>query len=119
MPENKRGSIYAAHEPSGGDDIFYELIGSRRSDAEDPPDGIALGEKFSYGIEARGNFLHVSISKDGESRAEQTIDMSNSGYDVYNDYMYFKAGVYNQNDTGEADDFAQATFYELQASHSE
>ncbi|MBT8082800.1 MAG: polysaccharide lyase family 7 protein [Gammaproteobacteria bacterium] len=119
MPENKRGSIYAAHEPSGGDDIFYELIGSRRSDAEDPPDGIALGEKFSYGIEARGNFLHVSISKDGELRAEQTIDMSNSGYDVYNDYMYFKAGVYNQNDTGEADDFAQATFYELEASHSE
>jgi poly(beta-D-mannuronate) lyase len=119
MPGNKRGSIYAAHELSGGDDIFYELIGSRRHDAADAPDGIALGEKFSYEIETRGNLLHVSISKDGELRAEQTIDMSESGYDVDNDYMYFKAGVYNQNDTGDADDFAQATFYELEASHNE
>ena len=119
MPENKRGSIYAAHERSGGEDLFYELIGSRRNGAADLPDGIALGEKFTYEIEARGNLLHVSISKDGELRAEQTIDMSESGYDVYNDYMYFKAGVYNQNDTGEADDFVQATFYELDASHNE
>jgi poly(beta-D-mannuronate) lyase len=119
MPGNKRGSIYAAHELSGGDDIFYELIGSRRHDAADAPDGIALGEKFSYEIETRGNLLHVSISKDGELRAEQTIDMSESGYDVDNDYMYFKAGVYNQNDTGDADDFTQATFYELEASHNE
>jgi hypothetical protein len=72
MPGNKRGSIYAAHELSGGDDIFYELIGSRRHDAADAPDGIALGEKFSYEIETRGNLLHVSISKDGELRAEQS-----------------------------------------------
>lgn len=28
-------------------------------------------------------------------------------------------GLYNQNDSGEADDFAQATYYELQASHHE
>lgn len=119
MPEHRRGSIYAAHELSGGDDTFYELIGSRRNDAAEPTDGIALGEKFSYEIEARGNLLHVSISKNGELQAEQTIDMSDSGYDVYDDYMYFKAGVYNQNDTGEADDFAQATFYELEASHNE
>ena len=52
-------------------------------------------------------------------RAEQNIDMSASGYDVDKDYMYFKAGVYNQNDTGEADDFVQATFYELETRHNE
>lgn len=119
LPGNTRGSIYAAHEISDGDDIYFELIGSRNSNAEDPADGIALDEKFSYEIETRGNILHVTISKDGELQAEQTIDMSDSGYDVEKDYMYFKAGVYNQNDTGEADDFAQATFYELQASHNE
>jgi poly(beta-D-mannuronate) lyase len=119
LPENQRGSIYAAHEPSGGEDIFFELIGSRRDDAADPPDGIALGEKFSYEIEARGNLLHVRISSNGELRAEKTIDMSESGYDVYHDYMYFKAGAYNQNDTGEVDDFVQATFYELEASHDD
>ena len=117
LPGNTRGSVYAAHEISGGDDIYFELIGSRNDSARDAPDGIALGEKFTYEIETQGNQLHVSISQDGVVRAEQTIDMSNSGYDVAKDYMYFKAGVYNQNSTGEADDFVQATFYELVASH--
>ena len=110
--------MYAAHEISGGDDVFYELIGSRRDDAPDGANGIALDEKFSYEIETRGNVLHVSISQHGAVLAEQTIDMSDSGYDVENEYMYFKAGVYNQNSSGDADDFVQATFYELSASHN-
>ena len=119
LPGNTRGAIYAAHEPVDRDDIYFELIGSRANSAADPEDGIALDEKFSYEIETKGNLLHVSISQDGQPRAEQTIDMTGSGYDVANDYMYFKAGVYNQNDTGEADDFVQATFYELDVSHNE
>jgi poly(beta-D-mannuronate) lyase len=119
LPGNTRGGIYAAHEDSRGDDVFYDLIGSLRDDAPDMPEGIALGEKFSYEIKARGNLLHVKVIKDGEVRAEHTIDMSDSGYDVYDDFMYFKAGVYNQNDTGDPDDFTQATFYELEVSHDE
>jgi poly(beta-D-mannuronate) lyase len=119
LPGNRRGSIYAAHEISGGDDVYFELIGSRSNDAPDAADGIPLGKRFTYEIETRGNLLHVSISQEGAVRAEQTIDMSNSGYDVYEDFMYFKAGVYNQNDTGEPDDFVQATFYELEARHNE
>jgi len=31
--------------------------------------------------------------------------------------MYFKAGVYNQNNTGTASDYVQATFYSLTHSH--
>jgi len=91
----------------------------RRNSVAAPVDGIAINEKFSYAIETKGNLLHVSISLDGQLRAEQTIDMTDSGYDVANDYMYFKAGDYNQNDTGEADDFVQATFYELETDHNE
>ena len=34
-----------------------------------------------------------------------------SGYN--NLSMYFKAGVYNQNNTGTASDYVQATFYSL------
>ena len=117
LPANTRGSIYAAHEISDGDDIYFDLIGSRYSNAADPADGIALDEKFSYEIEALGNRLFVRIMQSGELRAAQTIDMSDSGYDVENDYMYFKAGVYNQNSTGEPDDYVQATFYELETSH--
>ncbi len=119
LPGNTHGSIYAAHEISGGDDVFFELIGSRRNNAANPPDGIALGDKFTYKIEASGNLLKVMIFQDDKLSAEQAIDMSKSGYDVAKDYMYFKAGVYNQNNTGEADDFVQATFYELDVSHDD
>ena len=118
-PGHTRGSIYAAHELSGGDDIFFDLIGSRSDDAPDPVDGIALGERFSYEINARGNLLRVIISQEGVVKAAQSIDMTESGYGVAKDFMYFKAGVYNQNDTGKPDDFVQATFYELEASHGE
>jgi poly(beta-D-mannuronate) lyase len=119
LPENERGSIYAAHEISGGDDVYYELIGSRRNSAANPDDGIALDEKFSYEIRTEGNLLHVSIMQDDKTLASNTIDMAASGYDVSDDYMYFKAGVYNQNNSGNADDFVQATFYELEASHDQ
>lgn len=119
LPGNMHGSIYAAHEISGGDDVYYDLLGSRRDDAPNDPGGIELDEKFTYEIETRGNDLHVTISQDGAVLVEQTIDMSDSGYDVENEYMYFKAGVYNQNNTGDTEDFVQATFYELSSSHNQ
>ncbi len=119
LPENVHGAIYAAHEINGGDDVYYELIGSRRDSADDDPDGIELGEKFSYEIETRGNSLLVTISQEDDVLATESIDMSDSGYDIENEYMYFKAGVYNQNNSGDPDDFVQATFYVLEASHSQ
>lgn len=118
FPDSQRGSLYVAHEPSGGDDIFVELLGRKTKKPEDPADGIALGEKFSYEIRAEGNLLTVTISQKDKVLAQKTVDMSASGYDVANDYMYFKAGVYNQNRTGEPDDFVQATFYELENIHT-
>lgn len=117
LPDHKRGSIYAAHEPLGEEDVFFDLLGSRSSDTVDPAGGIALDEKFSYRIKAEGYFLHVTISKDGRTLAERTIDMSDSGYDRADDYMYFKAGVYNQDKTAEPDDYVMATFYRLSAKH--
>ena len=118
FPDSKRGSLYVAHEPSGGDDIFVELLGRKTRVPEDPEDGIALDEKFSYEINAVGNALTVTISQNGKVRTQKTIDMSKSGYDVANDYMYFKAGVYNQNKSGDPEDYVQATFYELENSHA-
>jgi len=61
----------------------------------------------------------ITIGQGDVVRATESFDMADSGYDIANDYMYFKAGVYNQNDTGDADDFVQATFYKLEASHDE
>ncbi|MEO1173272.1 MAG: polysaccharide lyase family 7 protein, partial [Myxococcota bacterium] len=117
LPGHQRGSIYIAHEPASRDDLWIDLIGSRADDAEDPADGFALDEKFSYVINATGNLLTVTILQDGKKRAEKSVDMSNSGYDVYNEYLYFKAGVYIQDSTGAPDDYAQATFYELEYEH--
>jgi poly(beta-D-mannuronate) lyase len=39
----------------------------------------------------------------------------NSGYN--DDWMYFKAGVYNQNNSGTSSDYVQATFYNLVVTH--
>ncbi len=119
MPGNTRGSIYAAHESlAEKDDIYYEIIGARAPSTPDPENGFALNEKWSYVIDAKGNFLYVTIKNAaGEIVGETTIDMTNSGYDVEKDYMYFKAGVYNQNKSGDEDDYVQATFYKLKATH--
>ncbi|QBY05707.1 cyclic nucleotide-binding protein [Thalassotalea sp. HSM 43] len=118
LPGNSLGSIYLAHEPNGGNDDKYDMIGSNSSSASNPSDGIALGEVFSYSIKVVGHDLTVTIMREGKADVEQKVDMSNSGYHNGSDeYNYFKAGVYNQNNTGDADDYVQATFYSIVNTH--
>ena len=118
LPGNEKGSLFFAHESSTtGDDTYYNLLGDLSDDVDSPEDGIALDEVFSYEIIASGNDLHINILQEGVLLASKHVDMSDSGYDVANDYMYFKAGVYNQNQHGDPDDYAQATFYELEVTH--
>ena len=40
-----------------------------------------------------------------------------SGYDRSDEWMYFKAGAYTQNDTGDDDDHDIITFYRLENTH--
>ena len=119
LPNNSKGSIYIAHELLDGDDTYYELIGSRDNDASNPSNGIALDEKFSYQIQVEGNELKVSVTKQDGETFVQTVDMTNSGYDQGGQYMYFKAGVYNQNNSGDLHDQVQATFYKIDNQHEE
>jgi hypothetical protein len=114
LPNNSRGSIYFAHETPNGSDTWYEMIGSRSNSASNPSDGIALGEVFSYEVDVKGLQLKVTIKRPGKSDVVQTITM-NSGYN--DDWMYFKAGVYNQNNSGTSSDYVQATFYNLVVTH--
>ncbi|ORT51127.1 hypothetical protein ST37_07155 [Vibrio sp. qd031] len=115
LPDRDTGTVYFAHENTReGSDTFYELVGSMNGITDD---GIALGEVFSYRIEVVGNTLTVTVMRDGKPDAVQVVDMSESGYDVGGKYMYFKAGVYNQNNSGDPDDYAQVTFYKLEKSH--
>lgn len=118
LPNNSKGSIYIAHEPNGGSDQWYDMIGSRSSSASNPSDGISLDEVFSYRIDVTGSTLTVTIIRDGKADVVQTVNMSNSGYTSGGQYMYFKAGVYNQNNTGNDNDYVQATFYKVENKHS-
>jgi len=146
LPGNELGSIYVLHEIREGDDLDeFILVGSRDDDAQNPEGGIALDELFSYEIENRGAILEVTLRRgdiDGDIINTITIDMEaeNSGYDLRDEWMYFKAGLYTQNnvaienfngvptpgaaisgfgDDGTEADFDQATFYRLTVEHDE
>ena len=120
LVNNSLGSIYFAHEPTDGNgsEQWHEMIGSRSNSASNPSDGIALDEKFSYTIKVVGDILTVTIIRDGKNDVVKTIDMTNSGFNVGGQYMYFKAGVYHVNNSGDAADYVQATFYALEKSHT-
>lgn len=118
LPHHTKGSLYVAHEVKGQeDDLYIPLLGSTKTGAPEPENGIALNERFGYSIVAAGHALEVTILKDKKPVARKRIDMSQSGYDSKDEYMYFKAGVYNQNNSGEDGDYVQATFYELRNLH--
>lgn len=116
LPGNTKGSIYFAHEPTNSSEQWHEMIGSRSSSASDPADGIALGERFSYEIKVVETTLTITIMRDGKSDVKTIVEMSSSGF--ADDYMYFKAGVYNQNNTGDVGDYCQVSFFALSTSHS-
>ena len=119
LPNNEKGTVYFAHEPRTGSEIYIDdMIGSRSSSASNPTDGIALNERFTYVINVVGNMLTFTLSRAGKADIIRQVDMSNSRFDESGQYMYFKAGVYVQNNTGNADDFTQATFYSIEKSHS-
>ena len=126
LPGNTKGGIYAVHEIRGGDDINIDIIGSRSNDAADPVDnGIAPGELFSYEVNNVGAIIEVVIRRgdsDGEIIGQLDIDMDNiveggTSYDVLDEWMYFKAGAYTQNNTGNGNDFDQVRFYRLENTH--
>ncbi|MDA7747019.1 polysaccharide lyase family 7 protein [Psychromonas sp.] len=113
-----KGSLYFAHEPITGSEKWITLLGSSSSSASQPSDGIELDEKFYYKITVQGNLLIVTIKRDYKDDIVRTVDMSASGFDDEDQYMYFKAGVYNQNNTGSGSDYVQATFYYLKNQHT-
>ncbi|MBZ9611657.1 polysaccharide lyase family 7 protein [Rheinheimera maricola] len=118
LPNNEKGSIYFAHEINGGDDIWVNIIGSRSHTLSDPEDGIRLNEKFSYKITVENSVLFVTIIRPNKANITKSLDLSQSGYHSNNQYMYFKAGVYNQNNSGDPRDYVQATFYHLDNQHN-
>jgi len=121
-PENELGFVYFAHEIRNSDDLYFPLLDHTRSDDESPAIGIALGEIFSYEIKQKGARIDVVLRRGDQSGpiiGHNYVDMQelDSGYDVPEEWMYFKAGAYSQNKTGDGEDFDQVTFYALENAH--
>ena len=128
LPQNKYGAIYYAHEPATGKEEWIELIGSRADTAPNPDDGIALDEVFSYEIEVKGvpegdaiiPMLYVKIIRDdGSEVVAEPFDMRDSGFSIEDEFMFFKAGAYTQNNSSPDPDmdFDRVTFFALEYEH--
>ena len=121
-PGQTRGCIWAASEIREGDDVNFNMIGDRDCDSNNgPSNGIELGELFSYEIENVDEDIIVTIREGdrGSIIERQVIDLDslNSGYDRDDEWMYFKAGAYSQNDDGQTGDRDIITFYRLDVDH--
>lgn len=136
FPDNDKGYIYLGHEIRNSDDIWKVVLGPVHSNEDnqpiysaDPAQGIELDEIFSYEINQTGSRIDVIIRRgdqNGPIIAHNYVDMEleNSGYDIAAEWMYFKAGLYTQNNTGEmgdanglGSDYDQAVFYYLSNEH--
>jgi len=130
LPKNKFGSIFYAHEPATGKERWVDIIGGRADWLPNPDDGIALDETFSYEIEVKGvpegdktiPMLYVKIIRDdGQEILAEPLDMRDSGFSVADEFMFFKAGAYSQNNSSPDPDrdFDKVTFFKLNYSHTE
>jgi len=109
----KSTDLITNHEDSRVEE-YYEFFGSRSTDADNPDDGIALGEKWSYEVDVSGRDMTVTVTKEDGTSKSRTITWG-SEYD--NDWFYFKAGNYNQNNGGEPGDYAQVSIFALDVTH--
>lgn len=111
-PSDSKGAIYFGTDDLDNNNTYVDVIGG--PDDLNPSNGIELGEKFDYEINLSGLNLTVKITPEGGSTTTATYTIP-SGYN--DQYLYFKAGVYNQNNTGDSSDYVQATFYKLTHTH--
>jgi poly(beta-D-mannuronate) lyase len=141
MPNHENGSLFWNYEINPENkksrfDISHNVFGSSnltKSD-KDPRGGIKLGELFTYDVNVVGNMMNLTFTKNpGEANEEVVtykVDLakpnSASAEDrsYADDWMYFKAGAYNQcnikatssactNNGIEAGDYAKVSFYKL------
>ena len=124
------------------DKVYREYARGNISNLENPENGIPLGAQWGYEIELIGDQLKVTISYNGntyttedsisytrrladelpQSEAivsnDDDIDAITISDHFNEDFLYFKAGMYNQNNTGTSSpDYASATFFSIDVEH--
>jgi hypothetical protein len=108
-PGEAKGRIYAAHDTADNQNSYSPDIVGNTDGA-----GIALGETFDYEIRLVDTRLTVVIERASGATETYTKDIDPA---YRGENLYFKAGVYNQNNTGESGDYVQATFFALSQTH--
>ncbi|TDU30675.1 poly(beta-D-mannuronate) lyase [Panacagrimonas perspica] len=110
LPNEAKGRVYVGTDKvwMGATAQSEDIISNRAGG------GIGLGEAFNYEIRLKGLSLAVIVEPPEGATAvfTQRIDPGYEGK-----ALYFEAGVLNPNDAGNAGDFAQATFFNLEASN--
>ncbi|MEZ5668661.1 MAG: polysaccharide lyase family 7 protein [Alphaproteobacteria bacterium] len=104
-------TIFFINSHAGPDDVeakFWPV------DAAGDEADIAVGERFSYLIDARGDVLTVEIHADGA--VYRSVTPINAIWQA--DRFYFKAGVYINVNPDNGHGTAAATFYALDVGHS-
>ena len=123
-PDHEYGSVFWQYERNldfkdpNRIDIDYLVWGEPWTSDKDPgDDGIALGEEFSYTVNVHENTMHLTFETARHGTVKHSIDLSNNvdvngkpdvldnpmGYT--GDYLYFKAGSYNQCSSKDAPTF--------------
>ncbi|MCV2401901.1 polysaccharide lyase family 7 protein [Marinomonas sp. C2222] len=114
-PHHEKGSVFWNYERNlpkndpNRTDIAYPVWGNTWENPNEPGEqGIALGESFSYEVNVHGNMMYLTFSSPKKATVKYQINLANN-VDAYGkvdekdhpngyaeDFMYFKAGAYNQ-----------------------
>ncbi|WP_261903687.1 polysaccharide lyase family 7 protein [Vibrio fortis] len=118
-------------------DIRHDVFGkyNLKKGSADPVDGIKLGEVFSYDVDIKDTIMHLTFTKNPNSDSPVVktyeVDLAAGNYQGHEvdlgygqDWMYFKAGAYNQCNTKksssacewrgmDAGDYTKTSFYQL------
>lgn len=123
-PQHETGSVFWTYERNlpkndkNRTDIAYPVWGNLWTDPENPgSEGIKLNESFSYEVNVHGDVMYLSFKSDGHKTVNYAINLAN-GVNAYGeldqhdhpygytlDWIYFKAGAYNQCSTKDDDGF--------------
>jgi len=128
LPDQDTGSVFwnyeknLAKEDPKRTDVSYAVWGNDWSSNVDPgKEGISLGETFSYKVEVKGDIMHLTFNSQGhptrnfeinladnvDANGKEDTDDLPAGY--AGDWMYFKAGSYNQCNTKASSNACEGT----------
>ncbi|MBY0160945.1 polysaccharide lyase family 7 protein [Paenibacillus lautus] len=114
-PSDSRGAVYFGTDDLDNNNTWVNILGGPNQ--LNPVNGIALGQTWRYEIKVTGLLMTVKVIPEGGSATTVNHTLPSG----YNDkYLYFKAGVYNQNKsdtTSDQSDHVKATFFSLTHMH--